>query len=208
MQSKSQKYAALRKRGQREISNLEKMFRSLDASEQTGQKGQRIREQQAWIREASEGTKLRGKRTPKERLHSAVSAGRLEALIPERYGGRSRQDRENRMFRAQVRHEEEFGLPTSTYGGEAGEAHYERIFYMSTESIWSGKEPQERDQAIMDALGVDSLEEAYKLVIDANKDAVAEMRRRYGKGFTKWEKGDSDPIMAYIVNATTLIKDR
>lgn len=208
MPSKSQRYAALRKRGKREIANLDRLFRSLDASEQTGQKGQRILEQQAWIREASEETRLRGKRTPKERLQSAVAANRLEALIPERYGGRSRQDREDRMFRSQIRHEEEYGLPTSAFGGEAGEAHYERIFYMSTESIWSGENPQDRDRAIMDALGVDSLEEAYKLVIDANQDAVAEMRRRYGSGFTKWEKGDSDPIMAYIVNATTLIKDR
>jgi len=212
MATKAQQYAAARKRGIREQQRLEALFQSLDASEQTGSRGQRIREQQAWIREASEGSKLRGKRTPAERLQATLAANRLESLIPKK-GSRenkaSRQEREDRMFRSQIRHEEEYGMPTSTFGGEAGTGHYERIFYISTESFWSGKDPQDRDKAIMKELGVDSLEEAYRIVLEANEEAVEKMRELGGGGFTKWTRGDSpDEIMAYIVNAATLIKDR
>lgn len=220
MATKAQRYAAARKRGIREQQRLEALFQSLDASEQTGSRGQRIREQQAWIREASEGSKLRGKRTPAERLKATLAANRLEALIPKK-GSReskaSRQEREDRMFRSQVRHEEEYGMPTSTFGGEAGTGHYERIFYIATESFWSGEDPKDRDKAIIKALkdvmeerGLDlSLENAYKIVLEANEEAVEKMRELSGGGFTKWTRGDSpDEIMAYIVNAATLIKDR
>lgn len=212
MATRAQQYAAIRKRGKREQQRLESLFKSLSASEQTGVRGQRIREQQAWIHEASEESKLRGKRTPAERLKAAAAANRLDSLIPEkgtRESKKSRQERENRMFRSQIRREEEYGQPTATYGGSAGVRHYERIFYMATESLWSGKDPKDREQAIMDALGTKSLEEAYKIVLGANEDAIAEMDRLTGGSFTKWTRGDSpDSVMAYIVNAATLIEDR
>jgi hypothetical protein len=75
---------------------------------------------------------------------------------------------------------------------------------MSTQSIWAGLPNQDRDAAIMKALGVSSLEEAYDIIIEGNADAIAKMGQ-LGLSGDGWEYG-YDEIMAYIEDAMDIIR--
>lgn len=210
MTTRSQSLYNLRKRGNTEIRRLETMFSHLTPEEQASAPGERIRQQQTWIREAQEGTKTGRKRmTGETKLRVMESANRLRSMIS--WGGvenvKNEQERANRIFRTQMRKEEE-GIASATYGGEAGQKHYERIFYMATQGIWKGRDNKDRDQAILDALGFTSLEEAYKYVLEQNEDAIAAMEDYFGNDFTAWKKGDSDPVIAYVENIISRSLDR
>lgn len=207
----AQAYSALRVRGRRESKRLEALLKSLTAEEREGAKGESIRQQQQTLNEAMAETKLGRNATKQQRLDAKRAANKVESLVPKkgaRESKKSRQERENRIYREQIRSEEEFGVPSARFGGEAGEKHFERIFYMATQSIWRGKANENRDQLIMKTLGVTSLEEAYEKVLEENEEAQEEMERVFGTGFTKWQRGDSDPIMAFINAITGLAEDR
>lgn len=201
--------AALRRRSRNERTKLGKLYASLSAESKAGEEGQAIRQMQEQIQARERDTYL-GRRPSKEKqLQATMAANRLENMIGQK-GARERidaQTRRNRITREQIRIEEEGGT-SAYYGGEAGRGHYERIFYMSTEAFWSGKDVQDRDQAIMDALGVKSLKDAYDIVLENNQEAIDRMREVYGTEFTRWKKGDSDPIMAYIENAINFMDER
>ena len=216
MTTRSQALYNLRKRGNTEIRRLETMFSHLTPEEKTGTTGERIRQQQAWIRDAQARTKTGRNPSAKTRLKAAEAANELRSMVA--WGSvqnvRDEQERANRIFRTQMRKEEE-GVESATYGGEAGRKHYERIFYMATQSIWKGGDPdskgaanRDRDKMILDALGFSSLEEAYKYVLSQNQEAIDKMEEIFGDDFTAWKKGDSDPIIAYIENVISRSLDR
>lgn len=207
----AQSYSALRVRGRRESKRLEALLKSMSSEERTSAKGESVRQQQQTLEAAMAETKLGRNATQQKRLDAKRAANKIESLVPKkgaRENKKSRQERENRIFREQIRSEEAFGTPSARFGGEAGEKHLERIFYMATQSIWRGKPNENRDEAIMKALGVTSLEEAYEKVLEENEEAQEEMERVFGKGFTAWQRGDSDPIMPYINNIVAMAADR
>lgn len=204
-------YSALRVRGRRESKRLEALLESMSSEDRAGAKGESVRQQQQTLEEAMANTKLGRNATSQKRLDAKKAANKIESLVPRkgtRESKKSRQERENRIYREQIRSEEAFGVPSARFGGEAGEKHLERIFYMATQSIWRDKPNEERDQAIMKALGVESLEDAYTKVLEENEEAQEEMERVFGKGFTAWQRGDSDPIMPYINNIVAMAADR
>lgn len=47
-----------------------------------------------------------------------------------------------------------------------------KIFYRATQKFWEGKKGQARNEAIMQALGVKSMAEAYKIVMALNLEAL------------------------------------
>lgn len=200
---------ALRRRSRNERAKLEKLYTSLSAESQRGEEGRAIKQMQEQIASKERETYL-GRRASKEkRLEATMAANRLQRMIGQK-GKRERLDaqtRRNRITREQIRLEEEGG--TSAYfGGQAGAGHYERIFYMSTQSIWAGLPNADRDEAIMKALGVSSLRDAYDLVIAQNEEAIEAMHEAFGNRATKWQRGDSDTVMNYISNMINFIDER
>ena len=83
------------------------------------------------------------------------------------------QARKNKMFEREIR------LSSSGARGAAREAKV-HIFYRATQRIWEGKPSSKRDELIMRALGVSDLEEAYRIVLlqqlDALRQAEAAMK--------------------------------
>lgn len=56
--------------------------------------------------------------------------------------------------------------------GKMGAKEKVRIFYRSTQLAWEGRDPSKRDEYIMKALGVDSIAEAWDIVMKANEDVI------------------------------------
>ena len=56
--------------------------------------------------------------------------------------------------------------------GRMGAKEKIRIFYRSTQLAWEGRDPSKRDEYIMEALGVDTMAEAWDVVMDANKEVI------------------------------------
>lgn len=207
-------YAQLRRRGRAEVRRLEADYSKLSSIQREGYEGQRIRQHINRIETASQGTYLseryRGEAINPETAYMAkTSANQLQTLVGEkgRRGRAEEQERRNRIFREQIRLEE-MGVPSAQFGGVAGALHFERVFYMATESMWSGLANKDRDKAIMEALGTNDLETAYEMVMEANPEALAMMREYYGGSMTEWQGSDSDPILAYIVNMIAMSLDR
>ena len=61
------------------------------------------------------------------------------------------------------------GAP-SLFGEHGGAAV--SVFYASTRKFWRGRDPKERNRLIMEALGVDTLEAAFDVVLMKNMQAV------------------------------------
>ena len=205
----AQQYAALRRRGRDEIKKLETMYKGLTQEEKAGYRGAEIRQQQSLIRETSKQTYL-GRKQDRDRLQDAREAANALTSMIGRKGERGRaaaQARRDRIFRTQIRVEEESGGSIGgRFQGTAGKYHYERLFYMSTQSMWAGKANQDRDQAIMKSLGVSSLEEAYDIIIEGNAEAIAKMGE-LGLTGDGWDFG-YDAITAYITDAYDIIDGR
>lgn len=199
--------AALRRRGKAEVQKLEKMYAGLSKEEKASYRGAEIRQQQKMIESYSASTYL-GRGQDRDRLQTArEAANTLETMIGKKgeRGRKAAQARRDRIFRTQIRVEEETGgdIGGGRFQGTAGRYHYERIFYTSTQSIWAGLPNDQRDQAIMKALGVSSLEEAYDLVIEGNAEAIARMGE-LGLTGSGWDMG-YDIIMAYIEDAIDIV---
>lgn len=120
------------------------------------------------IRRYTSQLKIRGA-SQADRLAASHAADRLEEIMGT--GGRSTQtERENRWFREQLRQERR-GDDSALFGGSASATAAEGVFYKATEGLWRGRYA-DRDEAIMEALGVDTLEEAYGIVLGQNQEAL------------------------------------
>lgn len=92
---------------------------------------------------------------------------------PQRGGTRAQaqEQRRERAFAsaiARVRH----GETSSYFSDEENAAPLESIFYAATQDYWQGGPAADRDKLIMEGLGVDTLEEAYEIVLAKNARAV------------------------------------
>lgn len=206
----AQQYAALRRRGREEIKKLESMYKGLTAEEKAGYRGAEIRQHQKLIREESQKTYL-GRAQDRDRLQDAREAANTLTSMIGRKGERGRkaaQARRDRIFRTQVRIEEESGgdITSARYAGKAGKYHYERVFYMATQSMWAGESNQNRDRKIMEKMGVSSLEEAYDIIIKGNAAAFAKMEELDLTG-DGWDLGYDD-ITPFITDAYDIIDGR
>jgi hypothetical protein len=202
------RYAAIRRRARQEVTRLESMFKRMSKADKAGYRGQEIKQTQRIIEGYSESTYLGRKASGETRQTAREAANALETMIGRKgeRGRKATQARRDRIFRSQIHLEEASGgaISSARFGGSAGRYHYERIFYMSTQSIWAGLPNQDRDAAIMKALGVSSLEEAYDIIIEGNADAIAKMGQ-LGLSGDGWEYG-YDEIMAYIEDAMDIIR--
>lgn len=99
------------------------------------------------------------------------NAEELERMVGRVGSGRSTAaQREDLFFREQIRAERR-GELSGLFGGDFEAAQAEGIFYAATQDIWSGRYA-DRDAAIMEAIGVDTLEEAYTVVLRQNEEAL------------------------------------
>lgn len=204
-------YAALRRRGKRELSKLQTEYEQMSTTQQQGYEGRRIQQQQDAIRKSigdrqkKTGTYLGTNADKGKRLEAKEASQRLGSLIGEKgqRGRKAAQERRNRIFREQIRSEER-GDASAMYGGVGSNYHYERIFYMATESIWRDADPQDREKKVLEALGVTDLETAYDMVLEQNAEALRRIHEKFGDDYEAWERGDSDTVMAYIQNALSL----
>lgn len=182
---RSYEIGELRKTARREVAALRKKLDSMTTAERAGRQGRSTERQILEIERANAGTYLRGpnKRTPLE-VEKNVNVLRSLTGAAGKSRRATQQARQNRIFYQQMRIDTkaaradnlDAGIPSEYFGGVAGRLHYEKIFYMSTQDLWVGSDdPKERNQKIMDALGVDSLEEAYRIVLSENTDVIAKI---------------------------------
>ena len=162
-----------------------------------------IKQQEREIRQTVKEVTRETGTTRESAYRREMAQAHLDAVTAPTSAGRSEaQERRDRLFRSQVRMEER-GEESALFGGSVRSEHRERVFYMATQSIWAGEAPQDRDAAIMAALGADSLEEAHDMVLAENADALAAMRDISAEnGGTFRRKIDSPTAMRWI-NAVT-----
>lgn len=123
-------------------------------------------------------------------LDSARAAAReLERMTRQPRATRGAQQRANELFARQI-NLSRLQKP-STLGG-TGLTFDERtryaeaevnIFYAATRNIWRGKDPNKRNELIMQALGTDNLADAFAQVLSANRDALRAARAEV-RGYT------------------------
>lgn len=203
------KYAAQRRRAKAELTKLNQVYNNLSTTQRAGARGQAIKQQQEKISELSQKTyqrkSLRG--SEYNALEAREASNALESFLGRKgeRGRKQQQARRDRIYRQQIR-TEEAGGESALFGGAGKRYHLERIFYISTQQIWADKPNEERDKAIMDALGVSSLEEAYDLVILQNADALAKMKE-LGLTGDGWETGYND-LAPFITDIADYIADQ
>lgn len=76
--------------------------------------------------------------------------------------------RANEIFSREIRMAS-IGEETSL--GKRGQ-QYVKIFYASTQNIWEGQPLENRNKAILAAMGTDSLQEAFVNVLNKNREAI------------------------------------
>lgn len=99
--------------------------------------------------------------------------------IQTKRDNRSAASRRNEIFKREIRLASTGDASTAL--GKFGKANV-KIFYAATQSIWEGIPYNKRDNAIMNALDVDSLREAYRMVLSGNVSAVREAAQ-YQRGY-------------------------
>lgn len=83
----------------------------------------------------------------------------------------------NARSRANFVFQQQIGLASraqeSSLGGGAEGRAKTKIFYRATQKYWQGAPNEERNKRIMAAMGVDSLSEAYDIIMSENEEALA-----------------------------------
>lgn len=99
----------------------------------------------------------------------ANAQAKLETILANT-GGKSGKARADAVFKQQM------GLAMNGKASSLGKRGFGqskvKIFYRSTQRLWQGKPASERNKAIIEGLGVSSLDEAFQMVMDANKKSV------------------------------------
>lgn len=113
-----------------------------------------------------------GTRDPREveqaRSRAEATRKRLDRMTRGPRALKSPDDRAKAMFQRQV-NLARIGAP-SLFGAHGKEVV--SVFYAATRHIWRGRDPQRRNDLIMKALGVSTLEEAFDKVLVSNMDAL------------------------------------
>lgn len=115
----------------------------------------------------------------------AYQKGAIEAL--ESYAKRKSisSQRKNKVFSEELRKlskPSERETSSLTSGSEVRDATAIAVFYQSTRQAWEGKDPERRNEYIVEALseyGVYDLQAAWDFVMDRNADALARVDQGY-----------------------------
>lgn len=121
------------------------------------------------------------------RESAAKAASRLDKMTAAPRAAKTAVDRSNLMFKRQL-NLARIGAPSTL--GKHGEQAV-TIFYAATKKIWRGKNPAKRNELIMKALGAETIEEAYKLVLSKNVGAFRALVS-YAGGDTSYVAGFTD----------------
>ena len=191
--TQGQRLAALRQRANTELKNLA----AAEAEAGKGSaRGRALQHQQSKIRDVMRGTYLNSSRPSQDVRRSADRAANELSQLIGRKGARGRkaaQERANRVTWQQVAVERRGGK-SALYGGDLARSSGEQIFWASTRDIWMGTDPSKRLQTVMAALGVSSLEDAIKMVLEENADAVDAARAAYDAANIDTEENAPDKL--------------
>lgn len=114
------------------------------------------------------------KRQFSESVEKAVSKiSELYKNIGQKMGKEQRSDA---MFRRELNRAATG--ETSTQLGKYGQQKF-KIFMRATQRMWEGKPAEERYNAIIEGMGVSSLEEAFRQVMKKNRKTVKEMEKEF-----------------------------
>lgn len=174
MASLAQNLAQIRRRAKGEVRRIEA---GISAAQASGNKNEeaKLTWRREFIQEGLQASYLKGK-TGADRLDAVQAA---YALRGQMLGGRTVHKsqeayrRRDALFKSQLELERS-GTGSATYAGVLAKGRGEQIFYAATQDIWHDVSPMGRDKAIMAYLGVDTLEEAYEIVLGQNVDAFRE----------------------------------
>lgn len=126
-------------------------------------------------------------RRQQARESAAKAASRLDKMTAAPRAVKTAVDRSNLMFKRQL-NLARIGAPSTL--GKHGEQAV-TIFYAATKKIWRGKDPAKRNELIMKAMGAETIEEAYKLVLSKNVNAFRALVS-YAGGDTSYVAGFTD----------------
>lgn len=165
-----------RRRARRELARIERALESgtLTQEQRATQMGYAARLTQA-IEQSYVANRVRGiAKSARAKLVSAADAAlrRAQSVIESRRLSLAENGVANRVFAAKIR-SAQAGLRTDVAGLDKVRAQF---FYVATKRLWQGYPLRERNDRIMSGLGVDSLEEAYRIVIRANRQRIADYR--------------------------------
>lgn len=127
----------------------------------------------------------KGKQQARESASNAAT--KLDKMTAAPRAAKTVKDRANLMFKRQL-NLARIGAPSTL--GKHGEQAV-TVFYAATKKIWRGKDPAKRNELIMKALGAETIEEAYKLVLSKNVDAFRALVS-YAGGDTSYVAGYTD----------------
>lgn len=126
-------------------------------------------------------------RRQQARESASKAASRLDKMTAAPRAAKTAVDRSNLMFKRQL-NLARIGAPSTL--GKHGEQAV-TIFYAATKKIWRGKDPAKRNELIMKAMGTETIEEAYKLVLSKNVGAFRALIS-YAGGDTSYVAGFTD----------------
>lgn len=171
---------------------LERMSRESTSGMSAQQKAARLdymKSVQEQINQSYDTSRRQANAVRKQQARESASkaATRLDKMTAAPRAAKSAKDRANLMFKRQL-NLARIGAPSTL--GKHGEQAV-TIFYAATKKIWRGKDPAKRNELIVKALGVGTIEEAYKKVLSANVPAFRALVS-YAGGDTSYVSGFTD----------------
>ena len=166
-----------RRRARRELARIERSIESgkLSQAQEATQRtyARRLRES---IEASYVQRRIRPGMKPSERRRIVSGAEQAlkasEKAIESRRKSATATARQNRVFETRLKAAQQ-GAPSGVGGLDAVRAQF---FYVATKRLWQGFPLADRNRAIMRGLGVESLEEAYRIVTRANRAQIAAYR--------------------------------
>lgn len=168
-----------RRRAKRLLARMEREGVSGMGSVQRRARADYMESVRAQIEQSYQGTRaVREVRSAQKRAKSASE--RLDRMTSAPRKVKSSRERSDMLFQRQV-NLARIGAPSLF--GEHGKAAVS-VFYASTRQIWRGRDHKDRNKLIMEALGVDNLQDAFDKVLIKNMRAVNEYIAQSAKSST------------------------
>jgi hypothetical protein len=201
----SERLSRLRYRAKAALQQLSYEATKIKGSKIPGRKTRRqqdIEQRQAQIEQLMSETYL-GRGANADKTRAARKAGEeLRHAISKTEEKRTAaaQRRANEIALEQLAVERRGGA-SEIWGGRLGRMRGEQIFWASTRDIWTGADPKDRMKAVMDALGTDSIEEAFDLVLSQSSEAITAAMDAADGDFADaaaYDARDSDIWIAFV----------
>lgn len=166
-----------RRRARRELARIQRAIESggmTDAQRATQQAYARRLEQSIQASYIQKNIVRGMDRQSRKKLTSAANQAlrASESTIESRRKSLTATARQNEVFANKIRQVQQ-GMPTDVGGLDAIRVQF---FYVATKRLWQGFPLGERNQRIMQGMGVESLEEAYRIVTRANREQISTYR--------------------------------